>query len=183
MPPANTFTRAFNLKQLEPLRRTQREYGSSSSGMSFPGAHSGLFFREHPLGLFLDTDHLGIFFLHQLNRTFPLVDEQTLQLNYLSTISTFTHLRKPVVAFSFLLGSPQIETLLLLLHTYSNSRPLTRIEELLEPNTRRDALRAFSPHTARNRANQAHLSLTSSFPAEKMHPHEPTDRPTDQRRR
>lgn len=35
MPPANTFTRAFNAKQSEPYQ---------TSGMSVVGAHSGFFF-------------------------------------------------------------------------------------------------------------------------------------------
>lgn len=66
-----------------------------------------------------------------------------------------------MVAFSFLLGSPQIETLLLLLHTtYSNSRPLTRIEELLEPTIRQDALRAFSPHTLPGTAREPSSPLS-----------------------
>lgn len=80
----------------------------------------------------------------------------------------------------FLLGSPQIETLLLLLHTYSNSRPLTCIELVLEPTTRRDALRAFSP-LATGTTRTKLTPLTSSFPAEKMQPPRTArqiDRPT-----
>lgn len=181
MPPANTFTRAFNLKQLEPLR-TQREYGSSS-GMSFPGAHSGLFFfRDTPYGAISRHDSLG-YLLSSSNRTklFLFVDEQTLQLNYLSTISTFTHLIKPAMALLLLLlGSPQIETLLLLLHTYSNSRPLTCIELVLEPTTRRDALRAFSPlATGTTRTKLTHLHLFLSGGENATPTNRPTNRPTN----